>query len=475
MESERLADYLDVNQAGPTLGRLAASLGASEIASVRNLDYVFAPRELYVLGPRVTLPLERLAAVAVDMDGTSTTTEPLALHALEYMVRRFTGRLDRAAWPGLDARLDHPHVIGNSNHRHTEFLLERYRNHLDPEALKQAFVEALCWTLANMDDPQRRRDIRLTARRCGLGGILDDEAFQRLVKGGSVNADNVADLARPFAVRHGPGLGATHTGEFVGAALDVYYYRYHAMLRTIETGGNESLSLALPGDGGRRPIEPMPGYEVFVPLVKGWLGSEAAAFHEMLRADLLDAGGDEMDGTTIDAGEERLARLGAWFESQPVKLAVVTASISYEARVVMTAVIEEIARRARQWPISSRRRDRIAERLAEGLALFDGFVNASDACEHRLKPHPDLYSLALHRMSIPRDEFRFCLGLEDTEPGIISLRAAGIGCAVALPNHDTGQQDYSAATAVLEAGLPELILARNLFLSPEATQAPATP
>jgi beta-phosphoglucomutase-like phosphatase (HAD superfamily) len=56
--------------------------------------------------------------------------------------------------------------------------------------------------------------------------------------------------------------------------------------------------------------------------------------------------------------------------------------------------------------------------------------------------------------------------LEDTEPGIIALRAAGIGCAVALPNRDTSRQDYSAATVIIEGGLPELILIHNLLLSP---------
>ena len=44
------------------------------------------------------------------------------------------------------------------------------------------------------------------------------------------------------------------------------------------------------------------------------------------------------------------------------------------------------------------------------------------------------------------------------------LRAAGIGCAIALPNRDTRRQDYTAAAEVVRGGLPELILARNLLL-----------
>ncbi len=88
---EKLAEYLDAEQAGRLLGRLPEELGVTEFARVRNLDYVFSPYEIYPLAPRVRPPLERIVAFAVDMDGTSTTTEPLALNSLEYMVRRFTG------------------------------------------------------------------------------------------------------------------------------------------------------------------------------------------------------------------------------------------------------------------------------------------------------------------------------------------------------------------------------------------------
>ena len=135
-DTSPLVEYLSAAQAAALLGRQVEALGATEFARVRNLDYVFAPFELYPLAPRTPLPLERIAAFAVDMDGTSTTTEPVALHALEYMVRRVTGWLDRARWPGLDRQRDYPFVIGSSNYRHTEFLLERYGTHVDQAALR---------------------------------------------------------------------------------------------------------------------------------------------------------------------------------------------------------------------------------------------------------------------------------------------------------------------------------------------------
>jgi beta-phosphoglucomutase-like phosphatase (HAD superfamily) len=462
---EKLAEYLDVAGAAERLKRAAAQLGVTEFACVRNIDYVASPIELYPLARQVRPPLEHVVAFAMDMDGTSTTTEPLALHALEYMVRRFTGRLDPAEWPGLDQQHDYPHVIGNSNFRHTEFLVGRYRDRLDHAAFRQAFFEAVVWTLAAMDDPQRRRDVTQNARHCGLGRLLDDGAFQRLVASGQVDSDNVGRLVEPLVRRFGDAFRYEHPGELVAAALDVYYMRYHSILRRVEQGRGAELSRELLGAGGRRLIEPMPGYDVFVPLAKGWLGPEIDGLYELLRSELLAKTGSTAKGGERDAARPRLVRLAEQFRRHPAKLALVTASISYEAHASMKEVMAVASERVRDWPIAAEHRDRIAEQVLQPSAVFDALVNASDACEHRLKPHRDLYSLALQRMSIAKSDYRFCIGLEDTEPGIIALRAAGIGCAVALPNRDTQRQDYTAATMIVRGGLPELILRRNLLVA----------
>jgi beta-phosphoglucomutase-like phosphatase (HAD superfamily) len=463
----KLAHYLSAETSAETLRRLAAELGVSEFAQVRNLDYVFSPWEIYPLASRIAPPLDRIAAFAVDMDGTSTTTEPLALHALEYMVRRFTGRMTPAEWPGLDHVLDHPHVIGNSNFRHTEFLVQRYRDHLSPDAFRQAFFEAVAWTLANMTDPQRVRDVTQNARNCGLQGLLNDSNFQKLMKDEKVDNGNgnVARLVAPFVERYGAAFHYDHLSELVSAALDIYYMRYHSILRLIEQGEGDRLSHELLGEAGRRLVEPMPGYDVFVPLIKGWLGPESDALYEMLRAELLAHPALGHTGAQLDAFRPRLARLAERFRRQPAKLALVTASIAYETHAVMKEVVDVMAQRIEGWPVPAECRDRIVGHLADYRRVYDGFVCASDACEPRLKPHRDLYSLALYQMSVPKGEYRYCVGLEDTEPGIISLRAAGIGCAIALPNRDTSRQDYTAAAQVIRGGLPELILGHNLLLA----------
>ena len=461
---ERLAQYLTVSDTEKTLSSLASTLGVTEFAQVRNLDYVFSPYEVYPLAPRVTPPLPRVAAFAVDMDGTSTTTEPLALHALEYMVRRFTGRLDATQWAGLDPQLDYPHVIGNSNFRHTEFLVDRYRGQIDEAALVQAFFEAVCWTLACMTDGQRRRDVTQNARNCGLGVLLGDAEFQRLLASDGVNADNVGQLVTPFVQKYRAAFRADADSARIACALDIYYMRYHSILRELERGQGDRLAAELLGESGRRLVEPMPGYDVFIPLVKGWLGAEVDALYEPLRDNLLKYPELGHTAEQLDACRPRLVRLAERFKRQPAKVALVTASIAYETHACMKEVIHVVAERVQDWPVPAETRDRLGERLADYLGVFDGFVCASDAWEARLKPHRDLYALALYQMSIPKQDYACCIGLEDTEPGIISLRAAGIGCAVALPNHDTRRQDYTAATEVVRGGLPELMLVRNLLL-----------
>ena len=465
---DRLAEYLNPEQAAAHLRR-RDDPDAAEFVAVRNLEYVFSPETIYPLAPRVTPPLEKIVAFAVDMDGTSTTTEPLALHALEYMVRRFTGRMTVDAWHGLDPVADHPFVIGNSNVRHVEFLLDRYRAALDRAALCRAFFEAVCWTLACMDDPPRRRAVIHAARQCGVGALVEDEEFFALTRSGAIDDGNVAVRVVPFIERHGNQFECTHAGPLAAAALDIYYMRYHSILRAIEAGRGSTLSRELLGDSARRLIEPMPGYDLFVPLVKGWIEPEHDALFAWLASQaeyaVFDTAFPSKENIEKGTVAERLARLARHFCVQPAKLALVTASIRYEADATMQEVLKIVGERVRQWPLPADAREKIAARVSDPASVFDGFICAADACEHRLKPHPDLYSLALQQMLIPKEDYRCCVGLEDTEPGIIALRAAGVGCAVALPNHDTHRQDYRAASLILRGGLPELIVRHNLLLA----------
>lgn len=454
----KLAQYLSPAEAAVLLNQNASELGATEVAVVRNLDYVYAPFELYPLAPRITGKLSHIAAFAVDMDGTSTTTEPLAVHSLEYMVRRFTGRLTRQEWSGLDREKDYPFIIGNSNFRHTEFLVDRYEDHLQHDALAAAFVEALVWTLSCMDDPHRRKDISLDAVNCGLGPMLEDEDFRMLAAGGSVSGGNAGAMSVPFIARYGDAFQTPNRSALTSAAVDVYYYRYHSILRQVERGEGSALSMELLGEPGRYLVEPMPGYAVFLSVVKGLLGEDAAEMAPELLKHLSSADVSE------ETARATLSALGRRFEAQPARVGLVTASIAYETHATIRAIFDVMREEVAGWPIAEGKRDAIIRRFADYSTFYDGFVCATDASEARLKPHRDLYAIALYQMSIPAAEYPYCIGLEDSEPGIISLRAAGVGCAVALPNHDTTRQNYQAAAHVVRGGLPEFILKHNLLL-----------
>lgn len=457
-----LAEYLTPEESAEFVKEMAGDLGISEFAVVRNLDYVFSPSEVYPLAPRVTGGLDRIVAFAVDMDGTSTTTEPLALHALEYMVRCFTGKMTEREWPGLDPKKDYPYVIGNSNFRHTEFLVRRYGADLNHEALRRAFFESMLWTLANMEDRQRRKDVRLNATMCGVGAVLQDPRFSALAAGGTIDEENVGREVEPFISRYGASFKYDTPSELVSAALDIYYTRYHSILRKVEAGGGRTLSSELLGEGGRRLIEPMPGYAVFIALIKGWLGDDAADLYGELTRGL--SGKHLVELPSEEESRGKLASLARRFREDPAKIGLVTASIAYEAHAVVKEVFAVMREQVADWPVSDETKRELGKRFGDYLSVYDGFVNASDSSEARLKPHRDLFSIALYRMSVAKEDYSRCVGLEDTEPGIIALRAAGVGCAVALPNRDTSGQDYRAASRVMHGGLPELILRHNMLL-----------
>ena len=66
----------------------AATGHCREVAVVANPSYVASPCELYPLANRNPGPFDAVVGIVMDMDGTTTTTEPLCLHSLEWMVRR---------------------------------------------------------------------------------------------------------------------------------------------------------------------------------------------------------------------------------------------------------------------------------------------------------------------------------------------------------------------------------------------------
>lgn len=441
----------------------AAAGHCKEVAVVANPSYVGSPCEIYPLADRNPGPFDAVVGIVKDMDGTTTTTEPLCLHSLEWMVRAITNRPDRTTWAGLDHEKDHPHVIGNSTTRHVEYLLQTYGSFVELRAFRRAFVNAVVWTLGHSRDDGRTREVRADAAALGLRAMLEDGDFQRLVRERVEPFDPSDPRAEPLAAKYAAAVQLPGFEDRVRAAVDIYYVRYHTILAAIDEGRAHDPALGLGAQADSKLVAPMPAVAVFLATVKGWLGERAEGFYEPLAAHVRSK-----TGAPPTSRSKSLRAVGRWFAAHPAKIAVVTSSIAYEADIVLAEVFRELRHEVESWPVPSADRERICEGFAEPRAFYDAFITASDSSEIRLKPHRDLYSIALYRMGVGRDAYDRVVGFEDSESGVIAIRAAGIGCSVALPFAQSAGHDFSAATHVLPGQLPEVLLNQNAFLAPDA-------
>ena len=407
-----------------------------QFVRIPNPSYVYPPYEICPIAPALkefnTTPL----AAVMDMDGTTTTTETLCIHALEHAVRKAMGS-GGPDWQGLDPDRDYPHVIGNSTTKHVEYLADTYGSAFEPEAIGSAFLDAARWTLGNSRDEQRRQQVRVNAQQFGASDIVADQGDA----GGKTN--------RTFSI-----TGREHQ---VQACIDIYYQRYHEILAAIERNDRTFLD-EIPGVDPDRPlIEPMPGVAVTLSLLKGDLGEDAGKL----------AGVADPDNKFGEPGKSAqiLAGLGRFFAEHPVKLALVTSSICYEAEVVMKEVFHVIRDEIETWPVSEAVKARLRKRFDEPALCYDAFVTASDSSEIRLKPFRDLDSIALQQTGVQPEDFDSVIGFEDSQSGTVAIRAAGIGRCIAVPFSETGGHSFDAASFVAEGGLPEVLLAHSFFVS----------
>ncbi len=445
-------------------GELVRRLGA-EFAVVQNPAYVHPAYEIYPLAPAPAGPLVALRAVVCDMDGTSTTTEPLCVYSLENMVRRMTHQNEKSQWGGLTGA-DHPHVIGNSTTRHVEYLVRTYGDRLEKLSYLSALIEAVLWTLACGRDRDRKTEARATAVRLGLGPVLESEAARHLIADPEhLTLDQLRHVANHLALgcieRFEPG----GTNELVRGGIEIYYARYHQILEAIGVGEGNYLARQLLGEG-RRLIEPMPGVALFLCVLKGIMTpEEAEVIFDATASDLL-----RRKERPVPEGSARSAIRGdfmsrvARFIGEPVRVAIVTSSLGTEAAIVLQELFEVVREEISAWPLSREARERICGRLLEPGQYYDAIITASDSSEIRLKPHRDLYSLALHRLGIGPEDFDKVLGLEDSESGITGIRAAGINMAVAVPFAQTLGHDLSRAAKLCPGGLPQVMFEERFFV-----------
>lgn len=422
-----------------------------EFAEVKNPSYVYPPVEYYPLA-RPLKKVSELKAALMDMDGTTTTTEVLCIYSLEMMVRRMSGLLNKSQWQGVDHHKDLPHIIGNSTTKHVEYLLIKYGELLNPNNIAQEFLLAAHWTLTHGMDEQRKAEVIHNLRKLNLNGVVAE------IHKGIAEEDLIE--------RYGSQITELSFTMQVNLGIDIYYETYHRILAKLKQGKSRELRIQVFGDAesDENLISPMPGIPFLIPLLKGWLGEEAGWMVNELFFEYEAATGKNL---TIPQKQElarKVTEMGIAFEKQPVKLGLVTSSIFYEADIVIREVLEVMKTVIERSSLSSARKEKILKAYEDYHNVYDAFVTATDSSEIRLKPHRDLYSIALHRAGLMPEDFDKVIGFEDSQSGTVAIRAAGIGCCVAVPFAQTSGHNLEAAAHILPAGIPQAVVEFFLFV-----------
>jgi len=391
-----------------------------EFAEVKNPSYVYPPVEYYPLAARLKrVPV--LKAALMDMDGTTTTTEILCIYALESMVRQMSGLVTKEQWEGLDHHADLAHIIGNSTTKHVEYLIGKYNHLLKPTIALSTFLRSAYWTLQKGQDPQRQAEVRQNLRKWNMAAAL--QQIQQQVPENMIIENFGSVISNPsFA-------------DFVSMGIDIYYEIYHRILLMLRDGKGSEVGMKVFGnvDSDENLISPMPGIPVLIPLLKGWLGDEAHLLAPLIISEYEKFIEKALDDAQRQTVTRTLTRMGKEFERNPVKLALVTSSIFYEADIIIQEVLGVMTKVIETSPLSEVRKEKIIEAYKDYHRVYDAFVTATDSSEIRLKPHRDLYSIALHKAGIMPSDFDKVIGFEDSQSGTVAMRAAGIGCCIAVP------------------------------------------
>jgi beta-phosphoglucomutase-like phosphatase (HAD superfamily) len=461
----KVPKFSTIEKTNRLFSKMAKTLRTKDVAIVKNPEYIYPLFDFYALAPKIKKPLKEIYGIICDMDGTTTTTETLCLHSLEVMVRRITDREDAKKWRGLDHQKDYPNIIGNSTTKHVEYLIKTYSNDIKKPSMKMAYFKAALWTLLFGQDEGRRKDVLDNLKVFGVEGLLKDKIFIDFAKKQNKTFEGIDPLADLFFKQLQNKFILEDFNNIVRAAIDIYYHRYHEILWLINAGRGKKLSLELFADPNKRLIEPMPGVGVYLAAMKGWLGKDLSLFYKVIENHLI--GHLVLKRGKISFGgsdKNDLVKLGNYFAKNPAKIAIVTSSIFYEANIVLNEVFRVVVEQIDGWPISSQKKKFLKEKFSSYRNIYDCFITASDSSEIRLKPHRDLYSIALHRLGLIPKDFDKIIGYEDSESGTIAIRAAGVGKCVAVPFSDTAGHNLNAAVHILNGGLFEALFVYNGFL-----------
>lgn len=433
---------------------------SEEFVVVKNPVYVHPEFELYPLAPKLSGFISGIKGIVMDMDGTTTTTEELCLHSLEYMVRRVSGRYDKETWSGLDHVKDFPNVIGNSTTKHIEYLIKAYHEVIVPELVFKSFIRTSKWTLQAGEDKSRREEVESDLKAFGIYSEFVEQILP--LESADIYDDSITvSEIDSFYTSYRERVDFSEFKNVVRAAITIYYQRYHYILKLINENRIEGRKEEFVVDPGKELIEPMNGTAFFLAMVKGLLPADSIN----ITSDFIKKYYPSLQGKSLDETISRVESLVGYFRANPVKIAVVTSSIRYEAEIVLREVFRHILDEVSGWHCTESEKSRLTAAFRSFGNYYDAVITASDSSEIRLKPHRDLYSIALHRLDIPKSDFNKVIGFEDSESGTIAIRAAGIGCCVAVPFAQTSGHDLGAASYIAKGGLPEVVAEKNLFLN----------
>lgn len=414
---------------------------SDEFVLIKNPEFVHPEYEIVPLASKIQKP-EKLIAAVMDMDGTTTTTEELCIESLEFMIRKMSGLLSKESWSGV-TQDDYPHIIGNSTTKHIEYLINTYSHLLNKRETIYSFIDAIIWTLYEGKSEQRKKEVLDLLKSYHISIELIEKINESdALKQKNIDAEILSSIENK--------LDLDDFSSLVKIGIEIYYQHYHQYL--LDLSRNPQLNLQ------KKLIEPLPGVSIFLTLIKGLLGSEAENLAEKLIEEFKRKNKSSSAEFNLDEVKSLLRNLGIYFEKNPLKVAVVTSSIFYEADIVLSEVFNQMKLDIMNWKISDERKSEILKKFSSYQNYYDAIVTATDAYEFRLKPHRDLYSIALYRLGINKNDFDKVVGFEDSQSGTIAIRAAGIGCCVAVPFPQTQGHNLEAASYILWNGLPEFIL-----------------
>lgn len=435
---------------------------SDEFAIVKNPRYIHPEYELYPLAKKIK-NVDRLVAAVMDMDGTTTTTELLCIHSLEFIIRKFSGSVDNKSWRGLNPEEDYPHIIGNSTTKHVEYLITKYSKSFKKDEVIKSFVFAAAWTIIFGKDNQRKSEVILNLKSFNCQSLLEDEYLKMFSKLSTLLNEEKEQLTEYLFNKYKNNFSSFGFSDYVRLGIDVYYQRYHEILERIRLGESRIVAEELFNDANKHLIETMPGIPIMLPMIKGLITDHYDLFFDyLLKAYELKTGKIFKLKNQLKA-KEKFIELCQNFQSSPIKTAIVTSSIFYEADIVLREVFKVINSELNNLLPDSSFKKNLLNKFSDYNHYYDAVVTASDSSEIRLKPHRDLYSIALFKLNIPKTDFSKVIGFEDSESGTIAIRAAGIGLSIAVPFVETSGHDLKAAAYICKGGLPEAILKHNLF------------